>query len=152
VRFFGGVDLPADSSDPRTLVEQGYELGVPMGSDLEPTEAAPTIMVRAMKDPDGARLDRAQIIKGWVDAEGEPRERIIDVAWSGDGAPNSGGKLRPVGNTVDLTTAKYTNTIGASQLMGSWTDDDFDPAQHTMYCVRVLEIPIPRWSNYDAVR
>jgi hypothetical protein len=152
VRFFGGVDLPADPSDPRALVEQGYELGVPMGSDLEPTEAAPTFTVHAMKDPDGANLDRIQIIKGWVDAEGGLHEKIVDVVWSDDRAPNSEGKLPSVGNTVDLTTAKYTNTIGASQLMGSWTDDDFDPAQHAMYYVRVLEIPTPRWSTYDAVR
>jgi hypothetical protein len=152
VRFFGGVDLPADPSNARTLVEQGYELGVPMGSDLDPTETAPTFTVHAMKDPDGANLERIQIIKGWVDASGGLHEAIVDVVWSGDRQPGADGRLPPVGNTVDLTTATYTNNIGTAELMGSWTDDDFDPAQHAFYYVRVLEIPTPRWSTYDAVR
>jgi len=152
VRFFGGVDLPGDLSDPTTMVEQGYELGVPMGGDLDASEGPPTFTVHAIKDPDGANLDRVQIIKGWVDADDGLHEKIVDVVWSGDRMPGADGKLPPVGNTVDLTTAKYTNTIGVPQLMGSWTDDDFDPAQHAFYYVRVLEIPTPRWSTYDAVR
>jgi hypothetical protein len=152
VRFFGGNDLPGDPSDPRRLVEQGYELGVPMGSDLDPTEGGPTFTVHAMKDPAGANLDRIQIIKGWVDAVGGLREKVVDVVWSGNRTPGPDGKLPAVGNTVDLTTATYTNAIGAPQLMGSWRDDDFDPAQHALYYVRVLEIPTPRWSTYDAVR
>jgi hypothetical protein len=152
VRFFGGTDLPGDPSDPTTMVEQGYEAGVPMGGDLDASEGPPTFTVHALKDPDGANLDRVQIIKGWVDADDGLHEKIVDVVWSGDRMPGEDGKLPPVGNTVDLTTAKYTNTIGVPQLMGSWTDDDFDPAQHAFYYVRVLEIPTPRWSTYDAVR
>ncbi len=152
VRLFGGVDLPGNPEDPTSLVEQGYELGVPMGSDLPAVGAAPTFTVFAMKDPDGANLDRIQIIKGWVDIAGELHEIIIDVAWSGDRVKGADGKLPAVGNTVDLTTALYTNEIGAAQLMGSWTDETFDPEQHAVYYLRALEIPTPRWSTYDAVR
>ncbi|MEE4273650.1 MAG: DUF3604 domain-containing protein [Thermoanaerobaculales bacterium] len=152
VRFFGGVELPGDPDDPQTLVEQGYELGVPMGSDLPAIGAAPNFTVHAMKDPDGANLDRVQIIKGWVDADGELHETIVDVAWSGDRVRSADGKLPAVGNSVDLTTALYTNSIGAAQLVGSWRDDAFDPEQHAFYYVRVLEIPTPRWSTYDAVK
>jgi hypothetical protein len=152
VRFFGGIDLPAEPVDPMTLVEQGFELGVPMGSDLPAIGSSPTFTVYAIKDPDGANLDRAQIIKGWVDAAGELHEQIIDVAWSGDRVPGPDGKVPAVGNTVDLSTATFTNTIGSAQLIGSWTDENFDPEQHALYYVRVLEIPTPRWSTYDAVR
>ena len=152
VRFFGGVDLPANPADPVTLVQQGYELGAPMGGDLGPTGAAPTFTVYAMKDPDGANLDRVQIIKGWVDSDGKLNEQIMDVAWSGDRQPGSDGKVPAVGNTVDLKTAKFSNTIGAATLTGSWTDEQFDPAQHAFYYARALEIPTPRWSTYDAVR
>jgi len=152
VRLFGGVDLPAEATDPETLVQQGYELGVPMGGDLGPTGAPPTFTLFAMKDPDGANLDRVQIIKGWVDADGEIHEQIVDVAWSGDRQPGADGKVPPVGTTVDLTTARFTNTIGAATLIGSWTDEHFDPEQHAFYYSRALEIPTPRWSTYDAVR
>jgi len=130
VRLFGGVELPAKPANAATLVEQGYELGVPMGGDLGPTGAAPTFTVYAMKDPDGANLDRIQIIKGWVGKDGNTHEQIVDTAWSGDRQPGADGKLPPVGNTVDLKTAKFTNDIGASSLMGSWTDEQFDPEQH----------------------
>jgi hypothetical protein len=152
VRLFGGVDLPGDPTDPVAMVESGYELGVPMGADLGPTGAPPTFTVYALKDPDGAHLDRIQIIKGWVDAEGELRERIVDVAWSGDRQPGPDGRVGPVGNTVDLETALYQNTIGAATLIGSWRDAEFDPEQHAFYYARVLEIPTPRWTTYDAVR
>ena len=152
VRFFGGIDLPANPADTVTLVQQGYELGAPMGGDLGPTGAAPTFTVYAMKDPDGANLDRVQIIKGWVDSDGKLNEKIMDVAWSGDRQPGSDGKVPAVGNTVDLKTAKFSNTIGAATLTGSWTDEQFDPAQHAFYYARALEIPTPRWSTYDAVR
>ena len=152
VRLFGGVELPAKPANAATLVEQGYELGVPMGGDLGPTGAAPTFTVYAMKDPDGANLDRIQIIKGWVGKDGNTHEQIVDTAWSGDRQPGADGKLPPVGNTVDLKTAKFTNDIGASSLMGSWTDEQFDPEQHAFYYARVIEIPTPRWSTYDAVR
>ncbi len=152
VRFFGGVDLPANPANAKVLAEQGYELGVPMGGDLGSIGAAPTFTVHALKDPDGANLDRIQIIKGWVDKDGETHELIIEVAWSGDRQRDKDGKLPPVGNTVDLKTALYTNTIGAAALSGSWTDDLFDPEQNAFYYARVLEIPTPRWTTFDAVR
>lgn len=104
-----------------------------------------------MKDPDGANLDRIQIIKGWVDAAGGLHEDVVDVAWSGDRQPVD-DKLPPVGNTVDLATALYSNEIGAAEPMGSWRDERFDPEQHAFYYARALEIPTPRWSTYDAVR
>jgi len=152
IRLFGGVELPVSPDNPKKLVEQGYQLGVPMGSDLGSIAAAPTFTVYAMKDADGANLDRIQIIKGWVDSDGTTHEEIINVAWSGDRKPDSNGLLPAVGNTVDLKTANYTNNIGAATLMGSWTDKNFDPEQHAFYYARALEIPTPRWSTYDAVR
>jgi hypothetical protein len=150
-RFFGGAALAA-AHDPVDLVKQGYAKGVPMGGTLTNLSGPPTFTVHAMKDPDGANLDRIQIIKGWVDDAGEPQERIIDVVWSGDRERDGNSKLATVGNTVDLATATYTNAIGAPQLIGHWTDDQFDPAQPTVYYVRVLEIPTPRWTTYDAVK
>jgi hypothetical protein len=152
VRMFGGADLDADVSDPAKMVEDGYAKGVPMGGVLGSGSIAPTFTVYAAKDPDGANLDRIQIVKGWVDANGDTHERIIDVAWSGDRTLDANGKLPAVGNTVDVTTALYTNEIGAPILSGSWTDPDFDPAEGAFYYARVLEIPTPRWSTYDAVR
>ncbi len=104
-----------------------------------------------MKDPQGAHLDRIQIIKGWVDAKGGHQEKIVDVAWSGDRKPGANGKLSAVGNTVDLKTARYENSIGAAELMGGWTDKDFHPKVHALYYARVLEIPMPRWTTYEAV-
>jgi hypothetical protein len=123
-----------------------------MGGTIEKASKAPTFTVWATKDPNGANLDRIQIIKGMVDAKGEPQDKVIDVVWSGDRKADAKGKLPPVGNTVDLKTATYTNAIGSAELMGTWTDPDFDPAQHALYYVRVLEIPTPRWTTYDAVR
>jgi hypothetical protein len=104
-----------------------------------------------VKDPISGNLDRVQVIKGWLDSGGQTHERIYDVVWSGDRKQESGGKLPPVGNTVDVKTAKYTNTIGAAQLAAVWTDPDFNPAQRAFYYVRVIEIPTPRHSTYDAV-
>ena len=112
----------------------------------------PTFTVWAAEDPDGANLDRIQIVKGWVDANGEPRDKVFDVAWSGNRRPGAGGRLPPVGNTVDLENATYTNRIGGAELMGRWTDSAFDPKRPALYYVRVLEIPTPRWTTYDAVR
>lgn len=151
VRFFGGVDLK-EFKNPKKLVKQGYEKGVPMGGDLGSIGTAPSFTVHAMKDPDGANLDRIQVIKGWVDNKGATHENIVDVVWAGDRKPTDSGKLPPVGNTVDLKTAKYTNSIGSAELIGSWKDSRFDPEQHAFYYARVLEIPTPRWSTYDAVR
>jgi hypothetical protein len=152
VRMFAGADLPAKPADARTLVTDGYGKGVPMGGTLSALTKPPTFTVYAQKDGLGAHLDRIQIIKGWVDAKGEPQERIVDVVWSGERKKDASGKLPSVGNTVDLKTATYSNSIGAPVLMGSWTDDKFDPKQHALYYARVLEIPTPRWSTYDAVR
>jgi hypothetical protein len=151
VRFFGGAGL-APPTDPKALVEQGYKSGVPMGGTLTTAASAPIFTVWASKEPDGANLDRIQIIKGWVDAKGEPRDKVYDVAWSGDRRPGKDGKVSAVGSTVDLATARYTNAIGAPELMGSWNDPTFDANQHALYYVRVLEIPTPRWTTYDAVR
>lgn len=152
LRMFGGVDLVAPATDPMAMVTQGYQLGVPMGAEFGPVGVAPTFTVYAQKDPDGANLDRIQIIKGWVDLNGDANETIIDVVWSGDRSIDAAGKLAPVGNTVDLTTALFTNDIGAATLMGSWTDPNFDPTEGAFYYARALEIPTPRWSTYDAVR
>ena len=150
-RFFGAAGLTAPT-DGNALVEQGYKSGVPMGGTLQALANAPTFTVWAAKDVEGANLDRIQIIKGWVDAQGEPQDKVFDVAWSGDRMPGTDGKLPPVGNTVDVKTATYTNSVGAVELLGSWTDPAFDPMQPALYYVRVLEIPTPRWTTYDAVR
>jgi hypothetical protein len=105
-----------------------------------------------MKEPDGANIDRIQIVKGWVDAKGEPQDRVFDIVWSGNRKPDAKGRLPAVGNTVDVRKATYTNEIGSGELMGSWSDPSFDPKQGAVYYVRVLLIPTPRWSTYDAVR
>ena len=152
LRFFGGFDLAPD--DVADYVSAGYEKGVPMGGDLSaaPAGRAPGFLIAAMKDPEGANLDRLQVVKGWLDADGATHEKIYDVAWSGDREPGTDGKLPAVGNTVDLATATWENTIGAAKLETYWRDPDFDPAQRAVYYVRVLEIPTPRWTAYDQVR
>jgi len=160
VRFFGGIGLPTSPKNGNELVSQGYALGVPMGSDLNSSSSsdltsstkAPTFTVHAMKDPQGANLDRIQIIKGWVNNNDELKEDIIDVVWSDNRTIDEDNKLAAVGNTVDLNTAQYTNTIGATELLGSWTDTNFKTEQHAFYYARVIEIPTPRWTTYDAVR
>jgi hypothetical protein len=154
VRFFGGWDLTADDLNSRQPAFRGYEKGVPMGGDLRPREgeAAPTFMVYALRDPIGANLDRIQMVKGWLDADGATHERVYDVAWSDERVPDADGKLPPVGNTVDVANANWTNTIGASELATIWTDPEFDPAQKAFYYARVIEIPTPRWTAYDAFR
>ena len=132
MRFFGGADLGAASTNPRELVEQGYRNGVPMGGTIEKAAKAPTFTVWASKDPDGANLDRIQIIKGMVDANGEPQDKVIDVVWSGDRKPGKDGKMPPVGNTVDATTGDLRQQRSAApELMGTWTDPDFDPNTRT---------------------
>jgi hypothetical protein len=150
-RFFGGWGLPSEVG--ADFAEVGYREGVPMGSDLkERSGDAPSFMVSAAKDPISANLDRVQIIKGWAD-RGQTFEKIYDIAWSGDRRPNPGdGKVGPVGNTVDVAEATYTNDIGASELSASWTDPDFDPGVRAFYYARIIEIPTPRWSTYDAKR
>lgn len=152
LRMFGGVDLTTPS-DPIQMAKEGYVLGTHMGGDLPSIVTAPTFTVYAEKDPMGANLDRVQIIKGSVDKFGDINEIVVDVVWSDDRkVEDTTGKLATVGNTVDLQTAVYTNDIGASTLIGSWTDENFDPQESAFYYARVLEIPTPRWSTYDAVR
>jgi hypothetical protein len=156
VRFFGGWDFePADAHN-RMPASIGYSKGVPMGGDLSAAQKgkAPTFLVAALKDPIGANLDRIQIVKGWLDAQGQTREKVYDVVW-GDAdkrKPGADGKLPAVGSTVDVANATWTNTIGDSELIAVWKDPDFDPALSTFYYVRVLEIPTPRWTAYDAKR
>jgi hypothetical protein len=156
VRFFGGWDYTNDDLRSRQPAFVGYEKGVPMGGDLQPApkgKTAPTFMVYALRDPIGANLDRIQIIKGWLDQDGKTHERIYDVAVSGDRKIDADGRARtPVGNTVDVEAANWTNTIGAPELTAVWTDPDFDAKESAFYYARVLEIPTPRWILYDKVR
>jgi hypothetical protein len=152
VRLFGGWDYTMGDLNSRQPAFRGYEKGVPMGGDLRPGGGAPTFMVYALRDPIGANLDRIQIVKGWLDAEGQTHEKVYDVAWSPGREPDARGVLPPVGNTVDVKAANWTNTIGASELGTVWTDPDFDPDQKAFYYARVLEIPTPRWIVYDAFR
>jgi hypothetical protein len=152
VRFFAGWDFQAGDANTRNPAAVGYAKGVPMGGDLStaPAGKAPTFLVAALKDPIGANLDRIQIIKGWLDSSGQTHEKIYEVAWSGDRKLDTKGKLPPVGDTVDVPNATYTNTIGASELIKVWKDPEFDASQRAFYYVRVLEIPTPRWTAYDA--
>jgi hypothetical protein len=153
VRFFGGWDFEPKDANNRMPANIGYTKGVPMGGDLRdaPAGKSPTFLVAALKDPIGANLDRYQIIKGWLDAAGEVHEKIYDVAVSGDRTIDADGQCRtPVGNTVDVENATWTNTIGAPELIAVWKDPDFDPSQRTFYYGRVIEIPTPRWTAYDA--
>jgi hypothetical protein len=149
VRVFAGWDFEAEDVQRPDFAATGYDRGVPMGGDLfaGPDGAAPTIMIRALRDPDGANLDRIQVVKGWVDADGEPKTKVFDVAWSGEREPGPEGKIPPVGSTVH--GASYANTIGSAVLGGYWVDPEFDPAQRAFYYIRVLEIPTPSWLAYD---
>ena len=155
VRFFGGWDFEVGDAKSRQPAAIGYDKGVPMGGDLTsaPSGKAPTFLVGAMKDPLSGNLDRIQVIKGWMDGKGELHEKVYDVAWSGDRKPDSKtGKLPSVGNTVDVPNATWTNTIGAPELIAVWKDPSFDSKQRAFYYARVIEIPTPRWTAYDAKR
>src|SRR5215831_11876319 len=154
VRFFGGWDFDAKDAQTRSPAVAGYTKGIPMGGDLQhaPAGKAPTFLVAALKDPIGANLDRIQVIKGWLDKNGEVHEKIYDVVWGGDRKPGADGKLPSVGNTVDVENATWTNTIGAPELIAAWQDPDFDPSLHAFYYVRVLEIPTPRWTLIQSVK
>ncbi|WP_146348122.1 DUF3604 domain-containing protein [Falsiphaeobacter marinintestinus] len=154
LRFFGGWQYTDNDLRTRSVAESGYTKGVPMGSDLRPREGdgAPTFLIAALRDPIGANLDRIQVIKGWMDADGALHEKVFDVAWSGDREVGADGKLPEVGNTVDIETASWQNSIGASELTAVWTDPEFDPEERAFYYTRVLEIPTPRWVVYDKLR
>ena len=156
VRFFGGWNFEDQDAAGRQPAELGYAKGVPMGGDLRnaPQDKVPTFLVAALKDPYGGNLDRIQIIKGWVDSEGKTHEKVYDVVWSepDQRKPDRNGKLPPVGNTVDVANATWTNSIGQAELITVWKDPDFDPEQNAFYYARVIEIPTPRWTAYDAKR
>ncbi len=152
LRMFGGFEFEAEDADARDIAAVGYGGGVPMGGDLAqaPNGTPVSLLIHAVKDPVGANLDRVQVIKGWLDEDGETQERVYDVAWAGPRTA-ANGKVPPIGNTVDVARATYDNTIGSAELSTVWVDPDFDPDERAFYYVRVLEIPTPRWSTYDAV-
>ena len=153
VRFFGGWQFEENDARSRLPANAGYTKGVPMGGDLAApaTGKSPTFLVAALKDPIGANLDRIQIIKGWLDAKGQVHDKIYDVVWGGNRKPDpKTGKLPAIGNTVDVANATWTNTIGAIELIAAWRDPDFDPKLRAFYYARVIEIPTPRWTAYDA--
>jgi uncharacterized protein DUF3604 len=155
VRMFGGWEFTDQDMNSRIPANAGYQKGTPMGGDLRvrPEGAtAPNFMIYALRDPIGANLDRIQIVKGWLDGDGTTQEKVYDVVWSGERTLDKKGKLPAVGNTVDAATASWTNTIGSAELATIWTDPDFDVKQKAFYYARVLEIPTPRWSTYDAFR
>jgi hypothetical protein len=157
VRLFGGWDFNAEDAKSRELAKLGYTKGVPMGGDLPKAsngKKAPSFLVAAMKDPLSGNIDRIQIVKGWTDKDNKEHEQIYDVVWSDMKARKLGkdGKVPAVGDTVDVATATWKDTIGAPELTGVWTDPDFDASQRAFYYVRAIEIPTPRWTAYDALR
>ncbi len=153
VRFFGGWGFKSKNAQSAAMVETGYTLGHPMGSDLTkaPEGKAPGFLMYAVKDPKGADLDRIQVIKGWVDADGQAHERVYDVVWSGNRERDAEGNVPPATSSVDLTTAEYRNIGGAPTLSGFWSDPNFDPEERAFYYMRVLQIPTPRHTLQDAV-
>ncbi|MBK9005028.1 MAG: DUF3604 domain-containing protein [Sphingomonadales bacterium] len=155
LRFFGGWDFAKGDADGRDIAAAGYGRGVPMGSDLKPANGggAPTFLVHAMRDPNAASLDRVQIVKGWIDANGETHEKVFDVVWSHPDTRSIGknGKLSPIRpGTVDVPNTTFDDSVGAAQLYTAWRDPQFNPRQKAFYYVRVLQVPTPRWTAYDA--
>jgi hypothetical protein len=153
VRLFAGWDFEEADVQRPDFARTGYEKGVPMGGDLSnaPQGKAPALIIRVLRDPDGANLDRIQVVKGWLDGDGELQERVYDVVCSDDRSIRNGRCRKAVGNTVDVKTATFTNSIGDALLMGYWKDPSFVAEERAFYYVRVLEIPTPRWTTYDAV-
>jgi hypothetical protein len=155
VRFFGGWEFTAADARTRIPANAGYEKGVPMGGELQGARGdAPSFLVAALRDPIGANLDRIQIVKGWRDRKGSLQEKVYNVVW-GDAdtrRPDAKGELPLVGSTVDVAAASWTNTIGDPELIAVWKDPDFDAKEQAFYYARVLEIPTPRWTAYDAKR
>ena len=154
VRFFGGWDFTPDDTETRLPANVGYAKGVPMGGDLRsgPDGTPPSFLVAALKDPYSGNLDRIQIIKGGINDDGDTEEQVYDVVWSGERRPGSDGKLPAVGNTVNVERATWSNSIGSPELISVWTDPDFDSSQSAFYYARVIEIPTPRWTAYEALR
>jgi hypothetical protein len=156
VRFFGGWDFVPEDAHHRYPARLGYTKGVPMGGDLPiaPEGKSPTFLVAALKDPIGANLDRAQVIKGWIDARGDLHEKVYEVVWADANTRKVGadGKVPSVGSTVDVESATWTNTIGDPELIAVWEDPDFDREQAAFYYARIIEIPTPRWTAYDVAR
>ena len=152
VRLFAGFEFSA--MDMANMVQAGYAKGVPMGGELARSDAAPQLMIRATMDPESAALDRIQVVKGWIDAEGKTHEKVFDVAWSGtdERQLDDNGKLTAVQNTVDLSKGTWDNSVGESELSVVWTDPEFNPVDNSFYYVRVLEIPTPTWPVYDALK
>jgi hypothetical protein len=153
VRFFGGFAFAAADAQAKDVAVPGYMKGVPMGGELAkaPAGKVPTFLVHAVKDPVGANLDRVQIVKGWLGADGRAHEKVYDVVWSGTRTRGADGKVPPVGNSVDLATGSYANSIGTAQLSATWKDPEFDPALRAVYYARVIEIPTPRHTLFDAI-
>lgn len=149
LRVFASYDFAANAHQIPDIAELGYAYGVPMGADLsvDAQGRAPSFLIAASRDPRGANLDRVQVVKGWMDSEGQLHERVFDVAWSGDRALNQQGKVPAVGSTVN--GASYDNSIGSPMLAVTWQDPTFDPSQRAFWYVRVLEIPTPTWLAYD---
>jgi hypothetical protein len=152
VRVFGGWDFVADDVHRSDFAKHGYANGAPMGGDLSsaPAGKAPSFVVRTVRDPDGANLDRVQMVKGWMDSSGTTHEKVYDIALSDDRVVGPDGKAPPVGDTVNVSEASFKNTIGDPLMLAHWTDPDFDPSAHAFYYVRVIEIPTPRWTAFDA--
>jgi len=152
VRVFAGYDFDNIQPGDQDWEKTGYEKGVPMGADMkQPFEGKPAqLLIWALKGPNSGNLDRIQVIKGWIDQEGLSQERIYNVVWSGKRTLDADGKLPEVGNTVDIANASYSNSIGSTTLKTVWNDPDFNSEQAAFYYIRVLEIPTPRWSTYDA--
>jgi hypothetical protein len=153
VRVFAGWDFTHDDLNRPDFARYGYEQGVPMGGNLSHSveNQSPRFLVRALRDTDGANLDRIQIVKGWVSQDGEAKEKIYNIAWSGDRKKDTKGNIPPVGNTVNTSNATYSNSIGSNFLQGFWQDPDFNPEQRAFYYARVLEIPTPSWLLYDSI-
>ena len=150
VRFFGGTDYTEQDLHSPDMARIGYRKGVPMGGDLAPgATGAPVFMIAATRDPDGANLDRIQVVKGWLDKSGTLQEQVYNVAMSDGRKADGKGRVKPLESTVDASKATYRNDNGAAELRVLWQDPDFDGALRAVYYVRVLEIPTPRWTAYD---
>jgi hypothetical protein len=152
VRFFGGRNFDAADANVPDIASVGYGKGVPMGGVLDAGKGAPNFLVMAARDPMGANLDRIQMVKGWMDDKGELHEKVYNISWSGDRRLGRDGSLADVGSTVNIEQASWQNSIGAAELATVWQDPDFDSAERSFYYLRVLEIPTPRWTAYDASR